>query len=197
MATERQIAANRRNAQKSTGPRSASGRKRSGQNALRHGLARPISSADFIKQLEDLARQISGGSDDLATLALARIAADAELELSRVRQVRNAMMERCVIFGGFESPSSFQSDIEEIQWHIAELEWPEGSRPSKPLLPVMVDPSATLPEGELERTAEAVRRILSDLARIGRYESRAAGRRERAIRTMIKMTSMNRKKKAS
>ena len=61
----------------------------------------------------------------------------------------------------------------------------------------MVDPSATLPEGELERTAEAVRRILSDLARIGRYESRAAGRRERAIRTMIKMTSMNREKKAS
>jgi len=194
MASERQFAANRRNAQKSTGPRSASGKKRSGQNALRHGLARPISSADFIKQLEDLARQISGGSDDLPTLALARIAADAELELSRVRQVRNAIIQRCMIFGGLESPSYFQSDIEEIQWQIAAL---EGSRPSKPLLPVMVDPSATLPEGELERTAEAVRRILSDLARIGRYESRAAGRRERAIRTMIKMTSMNRKKKAS
>jgi hypothetical protein len=197
MASERQIAANRRNAQKSTGPRSASGRKRSGQNALRHGLARPVSLADFEKQVEDLARQISEGSDDPATLALARIAAEAELELSRIRQVRKAIIERSMIFGGFESPSYFRSDIEEIQWHVAELEWPEGSRPSKPLLPVMVDPSATLPEGELERTAEAVRRILSDLASIGRYESRAASRRERAIRTMIKMTSMNRKKKTS
>jgi len=99
-----------------------------------------------------------------------------------------------MIFGALESPRYFQSDIEGIQWHIAEL---EGSRPSKPLLPVMVDPSATLTEGELERAAEAVRRILSDLASIGRYESRAAARRGRAIRTMIKMTSMNRKKKAS
>jgi hypothetical protein len=191
MASERQIAANRRNAQKSTGPRSASGRKRSSQNALRHGLARPLSAADFEKQLEDFARQISGGSDAPATLALARTAAEAELELSRVRQVRKAMIERCMIFGELESHSYFRSDMEEIQWHIAELEWLEGSRPSKPLLPVMVDPSATLPDGELERTAEAVRRILSDLARIGRYESRAASRRERAIRRMFKMTSTN------
>jgi hypothetical protein len=195
MASERQIAANRRNAKMSTGPRSASGRKRSGQNALRHGLARPVSTADFEKQLEDLARQISAVSDDPATLALARIAAEAELELSRIRQVRKAMIERCMIFGALESPSSFQSDVEEI--HIAELEWLEGAHPSKPLLPLMVDPSATLPEGELERTAEAVRRILSDLASIGRYESRAASRRGRAIRSMIKRTSMNRKKKMS
>jgi hypothetical protein len=157
-------------------------------------LARPLSAADFEKQLEDLARQISGGSDDPATLALARIAAEAELELLRVRQVRKAMIERFMIFGELESHSYFRSEMEEIQWRMAELEWLEGSRPSKPLLPVMVDPSATLPEGELERTAEPVRRILLDLASIGRYESRAAGRRARAIRSMIKMTSMNRKK---
>ena len=108
MASERQIAANRRNAQKSTGPRSASGKKRSGQNALRHGLARPLSAADFEKQLEDFARQISGGSDAPATLALARTAAEAELELSRVRQVRKAMIERCMIFGELESHNMFR-----------------------------------------------------------------------------------------
>jgi hypothetical protein len=38
MASEKQINANRRNAQKSTGPRSAEGRATSSQNALRHGL---------------------------------------------------------------------------------------------------------------------------------------------------------------
>ena len=38
MATEEQIAANRANAQKSQGPTSEAGRKRSSQNALRHGL---------------------------------------------------------------------------------------------------------------------------------------------------------------
>jgi hypothetical protein len=39
MATERQIAANRRNAERSTGPRTAAGKERSRRNALRHGLA--------------------------------------------------------------------------------------------------------------------------------------------------------------
>jgi hypothetical protein len=39
MATEKQIAANRKNAARSTGPRTMSGKKRSSKNALRHGLA--------------------------------------------------------------------------------------------------------------------------------------------------------------
>jgi hypothetical protein len=51
MASERQIAANRRNAKKSTGRDSASGRKRSSQNPLCHGLAGPA-SADFEAQIE-------------------------------------------------------------------------------------------------------------------------------------------------
>jgi hypothetical protein len=89
MASERQIAANRRNAKKSTGPRSASERKQPSQNALCHGLARPA-SADFEAQIETLARQIAEDSVDPARLALARIASEAELELSQVRQVRKA-----------------------------------------------------------------------------------------------------------
>ncbi len=39
MATKRQIAANRRNARRSTGPRTAAGKAASSANALRHGLA--------------------------------------------------------------------------------------------------------------------------------------------------------------
>ena len=38
MASKKQIAANRRNAQKSTGPRSEEGKARSSQNAFKHGL---------------------------------------------------------------------------------------------------------------------------------------------------------------
>jgi hypothetical protein len=42
MATEKQIAANRANAQKSTGPRTAAGRLKSSRNAFRHGLSLPL-----------------------------------------------------------------------------------------------------------------------------------------------------------
>lgn len=38
MATDKQIAANRRNARQSTGPKTAKGKARSSENALRHGV---------------------------------------------------------------------------------------------------------------------------------------------------------------
>ncbi len=49
MASERQIAANRQNAQKSTGPRTCAGKRRSRRNALRHGLT----AETVLEQLED------------------------------------------------------------------------------------------------------------------------------------------------
>ena len=42
MATDKQIAANRANAQKSTGPKTAPGRWKSSRNAFRHGLSLPL-----------------------------------------------------------------------------------------------------------------------------------------------------------
>src|SRR4051794_15045422 len=39
MATDKQIEANRRNAQKSTGPRTPAGKAKCSRNALKHGLA--------------------------------------------------------------------------------------------------------------------------------------------------------------
>jgi hypothetical protein len=194
MASERQTAANRRNAKKSTGPRSASGKKRSSNNAHRYGLAKPMSSADFEEQLEKLARQIAGDSDDVATLILARVAAEAQLQLSRVKQVKKALIERAMVFGRLDSPSYFRSELAEMRWLLAEIEWREGKRRFRLPTPVVLNPCAPLPEDESERATEAARRILSDLARLGRYESRAAGRRDRAIRTMIKMTAKRKMK---
>lgn len=59
MATRKQIAANRRNALKSTGPRTARGKAFARLNALRHGLrARPgILSAENLHELSQIRAQ--------------------------------------------------------------------------------------------------------------------------------------------
>ena len=76
MASERQIAANRRNARKSTGPRSGAGKKRASRNAYRHGLTLSITStAAFAKQLDKLVRKIAGDSEDAIVLERARAVA--------------------------------------------------------------------------------------------------------------------------
>ena len=85
MATERQIAANRKNAQRSTGPRSSRGKKRASRNARRHGLTTPASGPEFEREAERLARQLAGETEDIIVLELAREAAQAELERRRIR----------------------------------------------------------------------------------------------------------------
>jgi hypothetical protein len=58
MTTKRQTAANRRNAKKSTGPRTEEGKKRSSQNAMTHGL---LSRQVLLKEEDpDLFRQVWG-----------------------------------------------------------------------------------------------------------------------------------------
>ena len=72
MATQKQIEANRRNARKSSGPRSASGKKRASRNALKHGLTTPIAGAAVTREIEALARQIACDPDDRARMAARR-----------------------------------------------------------------------------------------------------------------------------
>jgi len=95
MASERQIVANRRNARKSTGPRSGGGKNRSSRNAYRHGLTVSITSSQgFAKQLDKLAREIAGDTEDPLLLERARTIAQAELDLVRVRRAKVALIER-------------------------------------------------------------------------------------------------------
>jgi hypothetical protein len=65
MATEKQIVANRANALRSTGPKSAAGRARSGRNAFRHGLSFPMEmDADVSAKLDALVAALAGNNPD-------------------------------------------------------------------------------------------------------------------------------------
>ena len=83
MATERQLAANRRNAQKSTGPRSSEGKRRASQNSRRHGFTAVSFRAGDPKQVELLARQIAGKTTNPVVLEKARGIAQATFDLAQ------------------------------------------------------------------------------------------------------------------
>jgi len=186
MVTERQIAANRRNAGKSTGPRSNAAKRRSSRNAYRHGLTSSLpSSAAIAKWLDQLARKIAGDNNNAIVLERARAAAQAELDLARVRLIKVAVIERVSALGSLQAPHVFGSVAEEIRYLKSIL---SGRAP--PILPERIDPLATMPTQEPERTAEAVRRALPELVRLNRYESRAVSRRDRAIREIVKIRSI-------
>jgi len=97
VASEKQIAANRANALKSTGPRTAAGRATSSRNAYRHGLSVPM--APDSGQVESLARTLAGetaGEDQPEAaredqLEAARALAAAQLELKRIREAKVAV----------------------------------------------------------------------------------------------------------
>ena len=92
MASERQIAANRRNAKKSSGPRSANGKARSRQNAFQHGLSIPSGAIPaFQPDVMWLARALSPASEDIGDAALT--AAEAEIDLLRIRKYRAGLIE--------------------------------------------------------------------------------------------------------
>src|SRR5262245_18420776 len=105
MASERQIAANRRNARKIAGPRSGAGKKRASGNAYRHGLSLSITStAAAAKQQAKLVREIAGDSKHAIVLERARTIAQAELDLARVRRAKVALIESASAYGAFDPP---------------------------------------------------------------------------------------------
>src|SRR5262245_47312824 len=175
MASERQVAANRRNARKSAGPRSGAGKNRSSRNAYRHGLTLNITStAAVAKQLDKLARKIAGNTDDAITLERARAIAQAELDLARVRRAKVALIERACTFGELEPPQVLSSVTQIIRFANA-------LDRGRFLVPKPIDASATMPSQAPDRSAEAVRRVLPELRKLDRYERRAAARRDRAV----------------
>jgi len=93
MATEKQLRANRENAKKSTGPKTAGGRARSSRNALSHGLSLPLTLDAGAAAKAALIRQtlVSEPTDPAQGLAALDVA-EAQLDLLRIRAVRRHMM---------------------------------------------------------------------------------------------------------
>jgi hypothetical protein len=95
MPSDRKIAANRQNSQRSTGPRTALAKKRIRRNALRHGLAAAVANAPGMSaETNRLAQAICGSDAGPAQREQAEIIAQCELLLLRVRAARVEIFEK-------------------------------------------------------------------------------------------------------
>ena len=89
MATEEQFKANRANAKRSTGPKTAAGKLKSSRNAFRHGLSAsvPLEPATLVK-IDSIARVVAGEQTTEIRLTSAADFASAQMELFRIGAIR-------------------------------------------------------------------------------------------------------------
>jgi hypothetical protein len=128
VATERQIAANRANSKKSTGPKSRGGKRRASQNAYLHGLAgrNPIDS-DWIARVEQQARDIVDSTRGKIDLSHARPIAQAQQEVLRARSISSAVVRNALathVGGGTISTSPDRSPQDNVGAGAIELAVP-------------------------------------------------------------------------
>jgi hypothetical protein len=93
MASDKKIAANRRNAQSSTGPRTANGKARSRSNARRHGLSIAIGATEEVRRLA--AALVASAPPHARSAQLseaALVVAKAAFDLQRVNAAKRAVM---------------------------------------------------------------------------------------------------------
>jgi hypothetical protein len=189
MVSARKLMANRLNALKG-GPRSAAGKKRAAGNSRTHGLFSQCDRATSLKGVEALASELAVGRTHTIILELARSAAEAEVDLRRVRRAKLALIDRVSEFGSLELPQFFATGMRETKWLISMEKWMDrGSRGRRPNQPMPEDFLSSMPSNKHDRALEAIKRVMPELVKLGRYEKRAAGRRNRAIRQIAGLMS--------
>ena len=171
MASARQIAANRKNAQKSTGPRTLAGKQRASHNAYRHGLSIQTDDGESCDAVESLVQRIAPGSRDQDLLHWAAVAAGAHLELARIRQIKSDVVNRMAQFNALDAAERFRIQAAAMRY-LGSLD-----KPLRELRRIVSLPNPS----EAEREAEVVLRLLPELRKLNRYEARAYASWDRAL----------------
>jgi hypothetical protein len=176
MTSARKLKTNRVNARASTGPRTRQGKLRSGQNARRHGLSVSVLNDPLLsEQAEHLARKIAGVGASPALLQPARRAAEAQIDLIRIRKARHGLFVQKLEDPHYSLTTALTDGRKLLKLLDLMARFPDSPAESEPLLHE--------PEGPKKLFA-----IMSEISRkyvaLDRYERRALSRRKFAIREL-------------
>jgi hypothetical protein len=161
MTSERTITANRRNGRRSRGPRTAAGKTASSRNALRHGLAAGLLDEPAIcGKVETLARTIAGAGANTAQMNQARLIAEAQLDLARIRIAKVRVMDAYAL-----ETSTSEGAIREGEMEAD-------------------DPSSET-GGTQGLSTPSSHEVLRQLLKMERYERSAILRRRRSMRAFL------------
>jgi hypothetical protein len=200
MPSASKLAANRANAQRSTGPHTAQGKAQSRLNPLKHGLA--ISAAALpalADDVADLARKIAGDACDTSSvLEAAKRVAAAAVDVDRVRSARHDLLQQMVSDPEFHDPTLTRELMPDrparIKYSVAMcLEAYRNGTDVQQREAVLAQVAAHIAyESKVERIklnwanakqkAQQRARQWEQLARLERYERRAVSQRNTAIR---------------
>lgn len=181
MTSEKKRQANRANARRGTGPRTRAGKRRSRQNALKHGLTAKLRDHPvWHDDIERLAGALAPNVDDPVALDHARIAAEAQLQAQRARHAKAVLYGTYTprgaptywgdqrqtiraIRNGLKAMRVAERDPEEF-WQVQAFAWRQA-----------------LPIYEPERSAVFTVRAAPTLTRLDVYAAKAMRRRNREL----------------
>jgi hypothetical protein len=204
MTSQRKIAANRRNSQKSCGPRSAAGKAIASRNALRHGLAAiPHVHPELSPEVGRFARAICGDDTDPLSFEQALVIARHQQVLRSIQAQRIAVIERLRDIKPIalaKGDNSFAvAKVIASRWDGPDFAEYESLR-EKCLQPLPEKSAEELEwTNDLEAAgkafkerdeAEAMEEGAPDLVRLERYYRRIWSRQKRAIRDFMNIKLM-------
>ena len=176
MTSQKRRESSRLNGQKGRGPKSEAGRRRSSRNAFAHGLSLPITSDHLLfARAERLAQLIAGSGASEQRWLEARIIAEAQIDLLRVRRLRLERLAHPSLVNKRITLKDLRALMKAVEVNIPD-EWDQINIVDQAVQDILPDTEPPL--------EQKIGEVISSFHRLDRYEKRALSRRKFAIRRL-------------